>query len=313
MDAMERYYCISGQIHYQAMEFALSLIEPGVLLLEIAEKVENFIREKGAYPAFPVNISINEIAAHYSPIIFDDLVIPEESVVKIDLGVVVNGFITDAARTKIFNEKYVKLKLSAEKALENALKKIKEGVHVYEVGEVIEKTIKKEGFKPVINLSGHSLAQYSLHDGLSIPNYSKPKRSWDKNEIFRKNQAYAVEPFATTGKGVVINCEGDTIFRQISNLENVEIDQRIREVYNFIKRKFKNLPFTPRWLYNNGFSLRLLEDAMNELIEKDVLHGYTVLREITNKPVVQAEDTLFISSKNKKVILTRIKKEKKIR
>ncbi|MHA1816757.1 MAG: M24 family metallopeptidase, partial [Candidatus Heimdallarchaeaceae archaeon] len=99
-------YKKSGQILAQSLEYAISITKPGVKLLDIAEKVENLIRRNSAQPAFPVNISINEIAAHYSPVIYDDLTIPENSIVKIDAGVQANGYITDAARTIVFDEKW---------------------------------------------------------------------------------------------------------------------------------------------------------------------------------------------------------------
>jgi len=302
---VEKKYKLSGQIHVKAMELALSLCEPGRSLLEIAEKTENFIRKQGAIPAFPVNISINEIAAHYSPIIDDTSEILDNSIVKIDLGVAFDGFITDAARMKIFDPKFEKLKTSAEHALFAALKKINDKVNVYEVGAVVEKTIKKEGFKPITNLSGHSLGHYSLHDGLSVPNYGKNKKLWKPKDVFHKNNAYAIEPFSTTGKGIVIDDDLETIFIHYSRLRNTPSSQ-VREVFVYIKNNFYGLPFSPRWLVSK-FSKRQIEKALEELTKQHVLHGYSVLKEITNKPVAQAEDTIFIKENGKKVILTRKK------
>ncbi len=299
-------YKKSGQILAQSLEYALSITKPGVKLIDIADKVENLIRKNSAQPAFPVNISINEIAAHYSPVIFDDLVIPENSIVKIDAGVQVNGYITDAARTIVFDEKWEQMRQLARKALDKALAIIKPGTTVYEVGEIVEKTIIKEGFKPIVNLSGHSLAKYSLHAGLSIPNYKIPKRLRDKTQTFKAGKAYAVEPFVTTGRGRVKDHSDMTIFRQFREANIETFSKKTREGYQYISNNFHKLPFSPRWLFNEGFSVEEVEDTIEELINRNIVHGYPILIESTGAPVTQAEETIFVDN-NKIHILTKTK------
>ncbi|MHA1345573.1 MAG: type II methionyl aminopeptidase [Candidatus Heimdallarchaeaceae archaeon] len=299
-------YKKSGQILAQSLEYAISITKPGVKLLDIAEKVENLIRRNSAQPAFPVNISINEIAAHYSPVIYDDLTIPENSIVKIDAGVQANGYITDAARTIVFDEKWEQMKQLARKALDKALAIIKPGITVYEVGEIVEKTIKKEGFRPIVNLSGHSLAQYSLHDGTSIPNYKVPRRMRDKSQAFKTGRAYAVEPFVTTGKGKVKDYQDMTIFRQFREANIESLPRKIREGYQYINNKLHKMPFSPRWLFTEGFTVEEVEGTMNELINRNIVYGYPVLIEVTGAPVTQAEETIFVGN-NKTYILTKTK------
>ena len=299
-------YKKSGQILAQSLEYALSITKPGVKLVNIANKVENLIRKNSAQPAFPVNISINEIAAHYSPVIFDDLTIPEKSIVKIDAGVQVNGYITDAARTIVFDEKWEQMKLLARKALDKALAIIKPGTTVYEVGEIVEKTINKEGFKPIVNLSGHSLAQYSLHDGLSIPNYKIPKRMRDKSQIFKAGKVYAVEPFVTTGKGRVKDNRDMTIYRQLREVNVETLPIKIREGYQYINNNFHKMPFSPRWLFNENFAVEEVEEVMNDLLSRNIVYGYPVLIESTGAPVTQAEETILVDN-NKTHILTKTK------
>ncbi len=296
----------SGQILAQVLEYALSITKPGVKLVDIADKVENLIRKNSAQPAFPVNISINEIAAHYSPVIFDDLTIPEKSIVKIDAGVQVDGYITDAARTIVFDDRWEQMKQLVRKALDKALAIIKSGTTVYEVGEIVEKTINKEGFKPIVNLSGHSLAQYSLHDGMSIPNYNVPKRMRDKSQVFKAGRAYAVEPFVTNGKGKVKDHRDMTIFRQFREANLDILPKEIREGYQYINNNFHEMPFSPRWLFNEGFSVEEVEGTMNELINQNIVYGYPVLIESTRAPVTQAEETIFVG-RDKTYILTKTK------
>ena len=299
-------YKKSGQILAQSLEYALSITKPGVKLVDIADKVENLIRKNSAQPAFPVNISINEIAAHYSPIILDDLTIPENSIVKIDAGVQINGYITDAARTIVFDDKWEQMKQLARKALDKALSIIRPGTIVYEVGEIVEKTINKEGFKPIVNLSGHSLAQYSLHDGLSIPNYKVPKRMRDKSQTFKAGRAYAIEPFVTTGKGRVKDNRNMTIYRQFRETNIEKLPRKIREGYKYINNNFHRMPFSPRWLFNENFEVEEVENIMNELLSRNIVYGYPVLVESTGAPVTQAEETIFVG-KNKTDILTETK------
>lgn len=299
-------YKKSGQILAQSLEYAISITKPGVKLIDIADKVENLIRKNSAQPAFPVNISINEIAAHYSPVIFDDLTIPENSIVKIDAGVHVNGYITDAARTIVFDEKWEQMKQLARKALDKAIAIIKPGTSVYEVGEIVEKTIIKEGFKPIVNLSGHSLAQYSLHAGLSIPNYKISKRLRDKSHTFKAGKAYAVEPFVTTGKGRVKDHRNMTIFRQFREANIETLSKKTKEGYQYISNNLHKLPFSPRWLFNEGFSVEEVEDTMDELIKRNIVHGYPILIESTGAPVTQAEETILVDN-NETHILTKVK------
>ena len=148
-------YTKAGKILADALNYAITITEPGKKLIDIAEEVENRIKSNSAEPAFPFNISINEIAAHYSPILNDNQKIPENSIVKIDMGVSVEGYIADAARTVIFDKKYEKLKESTEKALHKVLSEIKPGSSIYKVGEIAEKSIKNDSFKVIVNLSGH--------------------------------------------------------------------------------------------------------------------------------------------------------------
>ncbi|MFW9852855.1 MAG: M24 family metallopeptidase, partial [Candidatus Thorarchaeota archaeon] len=231
-------YKKSGEILSKTLEHAVSITKPGKKLLDIAEEVEDYIRRHSAQPAFPLNISINEIAAHYSPKIEDDKTIPEKSIVKLDVGVSVKGYLTDAARTVIFDKKWKKMKDAAKEAFDRAVINIKPNSSVYNVGETVEITLKNQGFKPIVNLSGHLMLKYSLHGGVSIPNYKVPKRARMDNHKFIPGNAYAIEPFATTGNGRVYDDEEETIFRQFRNLKEGTIPRNIESIYRHINDNF---------------------------------------------------------------------------
>jgi len=293
-----QYYKKSGNVLAKTLEYAEKLTKPGEKLINIAEELEKFIRKHSVKPAFPVNISINEIAAHYSPIIQDETVIPDESVVKVDAGVSVNGYLTDAARTFIFDSKWKEMQEVAEIAFEKALSVIEPNGSVFKVGEIVEKTLNEKGYKPIRNLSGHLMTQYSLHGGVSIPNYNVPKNARDKSHKFIPGNAYAVEPFVTTGAGQVFDDDNMTIYRHYRNLEEHKISDDSKAIYNYIEKNFNGLPFSWRWVYNAGFSSLKIKKVRNTLLQKQVIHGYPVLIESKYAPVTQVEDTLYVEKEN---------------
>ena len=297
-------YKKSGIILADALKYAEKITKPGIKLIDIAEKVESFIRAQSAQPAFPVNISINEIAAHYSPIMNDESIIPEKSIVKIDAGVSLNGYLTDAARTLIFDDKWMQMKRVAEVALETVLKSIKPNDSVFKVGVIVEKIIKKEGYKPIVNLSGHLMSQYSLHGGVSIPNYKISKEARDESHKFIPGNVYAIEPFVTTGTGKVFDDNRITIFRHYRDFKKDNVPEKVEEIYNYIKENFFNLPFSWRWVFNAGFSTKQIEKVREILLRKHIVHGYPVLIESKFAPVTQAEETIYINKKDI-IILTR--------
>ena len=85
----------AGKISEQVKEWIRPQIKKGMLLLELAEKIEEKIIELGGKPAFPVNLSIDEIAAHYTPSHNDESVC--QGLLKVDLGVHVKGWVSDTS------------------------------------------------------------------------------------------------------------------------------------------------------------------------------------------------------------------------
>lgn len=199
----------AGRIARRVREEASKIVEEGAKLLDICEYFDQSIKTYGARPAFPCNIGINEVAAHYTSTPSDREIIPPKSVVKVDIGVEVEGHIADTAITVGFTEEGIALANAAEKALQSALKIMKPGVTTAEIGAVIQSTIQNHGFKPIKNLTGHEIARYDLHSGVSIPNV----QTSDKTKLL-ENHVYAIEPFVTTtrGAGEVASSKQVTIF-----------------------------------------------------------------------------------------------------
>ncbi len=275
-------YLKAGKIAAEALKKAEKMIKPGVLMLEVAENIERFIREKSNL-SFPINISTNNQAAHYTPGKKDEKTFGEKDVVKIDVGTHENGFIGDTALTIDLSGENGKLLEASEQALENALSIIKAGVMTNEISKEIEKTITSYGFKPVRNLGGHELGQYELHAGFHIPN------TYTSTGVkLEEGMAIAIEPFASTGKGYVKEGPITQIFSVI-DLKPVR-GTNARKVLEQVK-EYKSFPFAERWVKLPEFTLRT---GLRELVMSEILRPYPVLIDERGSLISQAEKTIIV-------------------
>ena len=292
-------YIKAGKIAAEVRENVRKKNWVGSTLFQICDEVENEIIKRGAKCAFPVNTSMNEIAAHYTAEPNDEKIISENDLVKIDLGAQINGFIADTAITVCYNPQYDNLVQAAEDALSNAMSMIKTGTKASDVGRTIEKTIKQVGCTPIVNISGHSLDQYTIHAGKSIPNvWSIGTFSLSESEV------YACEPFVTTNKGLGFVREGKTrnIFSLVSRKKTKNNDAD--KLAEYIWENFNMLPFALRWLVKEWNESKARE-LLDVLIKKKVVHTYPVLIEANGQRVAQAEHT-FIPNSSGVTITTKI-------
>jgi methionyl aminopeptidase len=290
-------YIKAGKIASEVREMVRKKNWIGKTVYEICEEVEGEIIKRGAKCAFPVNTSINEVAAHYTAEPNDTLTISDSDLVKIDLGAQINGYIADTAVTVNYDPLYDGLVQAAEDALGNAMAMIKVGVKASDVGRTIEKTIKQLGYKPIANLSGHSLAQYTIHAGKSIPNI------WSIGTFrLSDSDAYACEPFVTTDKGLGFVREGKTknIFAMVSRKKTK--DEEADKLLDFIWNNFNMLPFALRWI-TKEYEEKKARELLNILIKKKAVHAYPVLIEANEQRVAQAEHT-FIPTEDGVTITT---------
>jgi methionyl aminopeptidase len=278
----------SGKILRETREEIKHFVREDMPIIEVCEKAERLIREKGGKPAFPCNVSINEIAAHYTSPPNDKRRIPEKSIVKVDIGVHVDGYVTDTAVTICFNPEHVSLVEAAEQALKTATNNIHPGMSTSKLGAIIEKTIKSRGFKPISNLTGHQVGRYLVHAGTSLPNVSH--LSFSKIKL---GEVYAIEPFVTLpdAVGKVENSEEVTIFRFLKHksLKNPYAKQLLKH----IEENFRTLPFAERWL-RGVVPKEHHREAFLELLSSKALMGYPIFIEASRKPVAQAEHTVLM-------------------
>lgn len=293
-------YLRAGEIAARVREEAAQRLEPGTPVLEFCEWVETRIRELGGAPAFPCNISINEVAAHYTPVIGDELRVPEDAVVKIDLGVHVEGYIADTAVTVDLGGKWQPLLEAVREALERALQTVKPGARFAETGKVIAETIEKYGFRPIVNLGGHSLGRYRIHAGESIPNMYDPS----VRGRYRAGAAYAIEPFGTNGEGLVYEGDQVTIYALVRPSLRRRLEPIGRRLIRVINERFRTLPFTERWLSDVVSDVEVLRKWLRRLSKMGFLVSYPVLIERGGGVVAQFEHTLVLTEEGDVIVTT---------
>ncbi len=279
-------YTKAGIIAYAALQKGLKMIKPGASVKKILDETEEYISSQGAETAFPAQIAINNTAAHYCPA-EDDVTIKEGDIVKLDVGVHVDGYIADTARTVNLGDKDDLVKAS-EDALRQALKKTFPGTTLGEIGRTIQEVITSYGFSPIRNLSGHALARYEVHAKPTIPNFD----TGDETQLM-EGQVIAIEPFASTGAGIVYESSNPTIFTLVK--EKPARSPFTRQALQEIK-KYKGLPFTARWLHKKlgvgktGFALR-------ELKANGSIQEHPPLLDKAKGIVSQAEHSIILMDK----------------
>ena len=279
---------LSGRILRETREEMKAHVLENMLIIEVCEKVEGLIRAKGGKPAFPCNVSINEVAAHYTSPPNDTLRIPEGSTVKVDLGVQVDGYVTDTAFTASFNPEGRSMANTAEQALKTAIENIHGDMALGKIGGLIETTIKNRGFKPISNLTGHSVGRYLIHAGTSIPNVAQVSLTKIKT-----SEVYAIEPFVTLPDAVgrVDDSPQTTIYRLLK-AKSVK-NEYAKRLLKYIEANFRTLPFAERWLIG-VVPEEQYHAAFKELLVSKAIMGYPVFVEVSKKPVAQAEHTVLI-------------------
>jgi methionyl aminopeptidase len=289
----QEFYLKAGKIASQILREARSRVKPGISFEEICRMIEDRSRELGGEQAFPTNICLNEIAAHDTAGIDDKRVVGERDLVKLDIGIHVNGFIADTATTINFNEEYAEMTSANLEVLNVALKKVRAGENINEVSRTIYYTATQMGYKTIVNLSGHSLGPYQIHSGQSIPN--TPVNGLLGR--FGAEKGYAIEPFLTTKNAAAFVDEIDrvhiySIIRR-KRLKDKVADTLLEKIWE----RRKTLPFTLRW-FTNLYDKKDLQNAIVYLVQNKIVRAYPVLKETTNQIVSQFEHTALVMENN---------------
>ncbi len=287
-------YRRAGRIASEARNWAAETIEPGMLLRELQEGVEERMRAAGAQPSFPAQTSRNNIAAHYCSSPTDNTRYEEGDLVKIDLGAHIDGYPVDTGVSVDLSSdgRWKTLIGAASDALDAAIATVGDDVSVGTVGTAIENAIRATGFEPIMNLSGHGLARWELHANPQIPNHAQ-----NGGPKLKTGMIFAIEPFTTTGAGYVEDDGEAEIFRlerppRPSNKLFGPMIDALDEWHGLpiALRYFTDLPRKP------------VERTINELVKQGVMHAYAPLVEVSSAFVGWKEHTIYLGEDGPEVI-----------
>lgn len=278
---VKRKYLKAGEIGKRALDYCVSLIGPDASFYEVAEATEKFIIDEGGKPAFPVNLSINNEAAHYTPFEGDRKKFKRGDLLKVDLGAQIDGYLSDNATTIEVGETGLHSDLidASREALNAAIKVVRPMQSVRKIGAEIERVISSFRYKPVRNLGGHGINRYDLHSSIFIPNYDDGNAT-----VLKPDSVIAIEPFASSGIGMIHNGPGGNIY--------ILSGTKIRED-ELIYQNFKTIPFAERWL------AKLTPDYRNyirKMMSQKELSQFPILREHRGSMISQAEHTIMVLS-----------------
>jgi methionyl aminopeptidase len=306
----------ASKIHKDVGVKVREYIKIGMSLKDIASFIENEIRDQVQYNdnkpldngiGFPVGLSLNNLAAHYTPNYNDkDIILKEEDILKIDYGVHCNGMIIDSAFTISFNEKYENFIKISRDATNYGVSLCGPDVNLGEIGRDIEeyilsKEIEIDGkiypLQVMRDLSGHKIAPYEIHAGKAVPNI---KISYHMR--MKENEFYAIEPFITTGNGKNIfeDVENSHYMITKNNYDHILLTKSEKEILNHIKKYYYTLPFCQKWIYEKSHTLDLKKNInkidliLNILTSKNILNTYPPIFDIKGSIISQFEHTIFI-------------------
>ncbi len=274
----------AGSVAASARDIGMDMVAEGVKLYDVAEEVESYIKSKGCGLAFPCNISLNEIAAHYTPSSNDKSAFEIGDVVKIDCGAHIDGFVGDTAGTvEVGTNRYRELIDSSRRARDLVMEFVGEGTTISEIGTAIDSSIRSDGFLPVKNLTGHEITRFNLHSGLAVSNYDDGNKT-----ALTAGMIIACEPFATNGGGMIKAGRPGNIYRIVR--ERPIHDPDARDFFEYVKAEFSSFPFCARSCDHPKAEL-----LTKKLIRHGILSSYAILTEVRGGCVTQSEHTVYIS------------------
>ena len=286
-------YLEAGRIHEGVCEKIKPDVKVGASFLEIAEKIESYIQEAGASLAFPVNIQVNN-EVHYSPILKDSRVLTEEDIVKVDIGIHVNGYVADGAFTVAFNSDYQDMVDFTKRILKETLTDLKPGMKVSEIGKRLDQHMEGSKYKIIKNLMGHQLHQWVLHGKKSVQVFEDTNNTY----TMEPGDAFAIEIFVTDGMGMIKSSPKATIYA-MKQQQKPTRDQKVRKMCQEIIEKRKTFPFSERYVLEHLGHSKI--DFFN-LKRSGNMMSYNLLVEKPGSKIAQFEDVIYVDEKE--VIIT---------
>ena len=283
----------AGKLARDALNYGKTLIQKNSSMLDVTNKIEKFVIDNNGELAFPTNLAVNNVGAHWTPSSKSKDVFDNGDLVKLDVGVHIDGYIGDNALTvEIGSSKYSKMIEASREALNAAIEVAAPGVNAGMIGYAVQDVIEGYGYRPIANLTGHGIKRYNLHSGVSIPSIRERGGA-----VLKSGDVIAIEPFATDGAGRVGGKRNSNIYhlRQVRKIR----DEKATELMTEIQNRYHGLPFAERWLHS------IQDDVtknLQKLLRSGVVSYYPILDELGKGMVTQAEHTVMINKDGVEVL-----------
>lgn len=306
-----------AEIHRRVRKNVQNKLQPGMALTDIANIIEDATRKfTGAEDltrmenplsqgiGFPTGLSINHCAAHFTPNAGDKTILKREDVLKIDIGVQVNGNIVDSAWTVAFDHQYDNLLTAVKEATYTGVRESGIDVRLTDIGEAIQEVMesyeveingKTYAVKPCRNLCGHNIVPYKIHGGKSVPIVKN-----GDNTKMEEGEHFAIETFGTTGRGYVV--PGGEVSHYAKNTDSTALPSlsRAKQLLHTIDKNFGTLPFCRRYLDRLGEDKYLF--ALNNLVRQGIVQDYPPLNDVPGSYTAQFEHTILLHPHKKEVV-----------
>lgn len=316
---------LGSEVHRQVRSYAQSFIKPGIALADMCARLENknreLVEEAGLERGigFPTGCSLNHVAAHYTPNPGDNTILGHDDVMKIDFGTQIDGRIIDSAWTVSFNEKYDPLLKAVQEATDAGIRTAGIDVRLCDIGASIQEVMesyeveldgKTFPVKCIRNLNGHSIGQYQIHAGKSVPIV---KNGCEASLRMEEGEIYAIETFGSTGRGYVVEDMECSHYMKNFHAPHVPLRmQSSKRLLSHINKTFGTLAFCRRWLEReDGGSQTTNGDrgkqekymgALKNLCDVGIVQAYPPLCDAKGCYTAQYEHTIFMKPTCKEVV-----------
>ncbi len=283
----------AGKLARDALNYGKTLIQKNASMLDVTNKIEQFVIDNKGKLAFPTNLAVNNVGAHWTPSSRSKEIFENGDLVKLDVGVHIDGYIGDNALTvEIGTSKHTKMIEASREALNAAIEVAAPGINTGMIGYAVQDVIEGYGYRPIANLTGHGIKRYNLHSGVSIPSVRERGGA-----VLKSGDVIAIEPFATDGAGRVGGKRNSNIYhlRQVRKIR----DEKATELMKEIQNRYHGLPFAERWLHS------IQDDAtknLQKLLRSGVASYYPILDELGKGMVAQSEHTVMINNDGVEVL-----------
>ncbi|RYP73126.1 hypothetical protein DL769_004287 [Monosporascus sp. CRB-8-3] len=297
-------YRQAAETHRQVRQWAQKTIKPGQTLIEIANSIEDSTRRLVGHDGlsegdsilagmgFPTGLNLDNIVAHYSPNAGCKSVLQQNNVIKVDIGVHINGRIVDSAFTMAFDPMYDNLLAAVKDATNTGVREAGIDVRVGELGGYIQEAMESYEceingttypIKPIRNLAGHNILPYSIHGTKSVPLFKT-----DDPTKMEEGDVFAIETFGSTGNGLCVDQGEVSHYALRSDAPKVDLHlSSARSLLRTIKDNFGTIPFCRRYLDRIGQEKYLL--ALNNLVKSGIVEDYPPMVEKRGSYTAQFE------------------------